>query len=311
MLVFHSDRFELPLPPGHRFPVAKYAMLRERLVHEGIIDASQLVVAPAVSSVDLERVHTEDWRARVVGGRLSDREIRRIGLPWSRELVTRSLRSVGATVAATRAAMDNGHALYLGGGTHHAFADAGAGFCVFNDVPVALRALQAEGRVSRALIVDCDVHQGDGTAAILRGDATIFTFSIHGADNFPARKQESDLDIALPSGTGDEPYLEALQGGLGKALEASRADLAVYLAGADPYEKDRLGRLALTRGGLQARDRMVLDAFRRAGLPVAVVMAGGYARPIEETVDVQIETVRIVSHFAGRASVERVRERSR
>ncbi len=223
MLVFHTDRFELPLPPGHRFPAAKYAMLRERIVAEGIVEPSRLLVAPAVSSVDLERVHTEDWRTRVAAGRLSSQEIRRIGLPWSRELVTRSLRSVGATVAACRAARESGHGLYLGGGTHHAFAGAGAGFCVFNDVPVALRALQADGLVRRALILDCDVHQGDGTAAILRDDPSIFTLSIHGADNFPARKQESDLDIALPSGSGDARYLEALEAGLRVALDRSPA----------------------------------------------------------------------------------------
>jgi acetoin utilization deacetylase AcuC-like enzyme len=210
-------------------------------------------------------------------------------------MVERSRRSAGATVEACRAALGGGLGVNLAGGTHHAFADHGAGYCVFNDSAVAARAMQAEGRARRVAVIDCDVHQGDGTAAILRGDDTVFTFSIHGAGNFPFRKQRSDLDLELPDGTGDDAYLDALEAGVRQALEAARPDLAIYLAGADPYFDDRLGRLALTKGGLAERDRVVFHYTRRAGLPLAISMAGGYARRIEDTVDIHFQTVSAAS----------------
>jgi acetoin utilization deacetylase AcuC-like enzyme len=234
----------------------------------------------------------------VAGGALSEREVRRIGLPWSPELVERSRRSVGGTIAACHAALADGIAVSLSGGTHHAFADHGEGFCIFNDCAVAAWTMQAENRVRRVVIIDCDVHQGNGTASILADDPTVFTFSIHGAKNFPFHKERSDLDVELTDGADDATYLAALTAGMDAALAAAHADLAIYLAGADPFAGDALGRLALSKPGLAERDRLVLDRCRRARLPVAVVMAGGYARQIQDTVDIHLETVRICNAAA-------------
>jgi acetoin utilization deacetylase AcuC-like enzyme len=295
MQIFYSDTFVLPLPEGHRFPMRKYALLRERVATASLVPPEHLQVPPAADDVELGRAHTADYVRRVQAGALTPQELRRIGFPWSLAMVERSRRSVGATIAACRAALDYGVGANLAGGTHHAFADYGAGFCVFNDSVVAARAMQAEGRVERVVIVDCDVHQGDGTAAILADDPTIYTFSIHGAQNFPFRKQRSDLDIELPDHTTDAPYLDALEGGLRSAIEAARADLLIYLAGADPYYDDRLGRLALTKAGLAARDQLVFDYARLAGLPIAMSMAGGYARNIHDTVDIQFQTIRLAA----------------
>jgi acetoin utilization deacetylase AcuC-like enzyme len=214
-------------------------------------------------------------------------------------MVERSRRTSGATIAAARAALEEGTAANLAGGTHHAFRDRGEGFCVFNDSAIAARVLQAEGRVRRVLVIDCDVHQGNGTAAIFRDDPTVFTFSIHGANNFPFRKEASDLDVELPDGTGDRIYLDQLERGLGEALARAAADLAIYLAGADPYFDDRLGRLALTKQGLLGRDRMVFEACEQAGVPVAVTMAGGYARDIVDTVEIQFNTLETAAWFGA------------
>jgi acetoin utilization deacetylase AcuC-like enzyme len=292
VIVFHCDQFAYPLPPGHRFPAEKYALLRAR-VAESLTPPVMLRVPDAASDEQLLRVHDVQYLAKVVGGTLTEREVRRIGLPWSPELVERSRRSVGGTVEACRAALSDGIAINLSGGTHHAFADHGEGFCIFNDCAVAARTMQAEGRVRRVVIIDCDVHQGNGTAAILADDSTVFTFSIHGAKNFPFHKERSDLDAELADGADDATYLTALTAGINAALAAARADLAIYLAGADPFIGDALGRLALSKAGLADRDRLLLDHCRRAGLPVAVVMAGGYARQIQDTVDIHLETVRI------------------
>jgi len=226
-------------------------------------------------------------------------EIRRIGLPWSPQLVERSRRSVGATIEACRTAVEDGLAVSLAGGTHHAFADRGEGYCVFNDVAVAARVMQAEGRARRVLIIDCDAHQGNGTAAIFANDPTVFTFSIHGAKNFPFHKEHSDLDIALDDHADDARYLDALDQGLRWSIESAEADLAIYLAGADPYEDDTFGRLALSKRGLAERDQMVLESCGEAGLPVAITMAGGYARQVQDTVEIHLQTVQI----ARRASV--------
>lgn len=271
--------------------MAKYALLRERVVAAGLAPPEGLRIPDAASDKALLRAHTPDYVARVQFGQLSPQEQRRIGFPWSPEMVERSRRSAGATIAACNVALERGVGVNLAGGTHHAFADYGSGYCIFNDAAVAARALQAEGLAQRLVILDCDVHQGDGTAAILAGDASIFTFSIHGAKNFPFRKQRSDLDIELPDGTGDDAYLDALEDGVQRALRASRGTLAIYLAGADPYFDDRLGRLALTKAGLAERDRLIFHYCRAAGLPVAVVMAGGYARNIVDTVDIHLQTV--------------------
>jgi len=297
MKLFYSDTFVLPLPEGHRFPIAKYAMLRERAAAEGL---GELIVPAAADDQDILRAHTADYLHRIQIGAMSDREMRQIGFPWSPHLVERSRRSVGATIAACRTALSgDGIAASLAGGTHHAFADHGEGYCVFNDSVIAARVMQAEGRVRRVVIIDCDVHQGNGIAAILAGDETIFSFSIHGAKNYPFRKERSNLDIALEDGTDDAAYLAALERGLDHAIEQSCADLAIYLAGADPYEDDRLGRLKVTKMGLLERDRMVLEACRSAGIPVAITMAGGYARNIADTVDIHASTLRLAHAIGG------------
>jgi acetoin utilization deacetylase AcuC-like enzyme len=269
----------------------KYALLRERVLNEGIIIADQLHIPEPASITELARAHDPAYIERVLNGQLTSAELRRIGFPWSPQMVERSRRSAGATIAACRTALSEGVGVNLAGGTHHAFTDAGAGYCVFNDAAVAARAMQAEGRVRRIAIIDCDVHQGDGTAAILAGDETIFTFSIHGANNFPFRKQQSDLDIALPDATGDTAYLDALEWGIRQVFASARPELIIYLAGADPYYDDRLGRLSLTKAGLAERDRLIFSFCRAAGVPIAITMAGGYARQIVDTVDIHAHTV--------------------
>ena len=290
MKIFSYDHLTFPLPAGHRFPVEKYGLLRQRT--SDLVGCEMHTPSPALLS-HLHKAHTPDYVDRVLNGRLSREEVRRIGLPWSPELVARVLASVGATTAVCRLALQEGIAVSLGGGTHHACRAEGQGFCIFNDVMVALRVMQAEGRIRRALVVDCDVHQGNGTAEIAQGDATIFTFSIHGEKNFPYRKFPGDLDIGLPDKTGDDVYLAALRTGLNIALARSHPDMVVYLAGADVYERDRLGRLALTKAGIAARDQLVLTQCQLAGLPVAITMAGGYGIDIQETVAIQFQTVQL------------------
>jgi acetoin utilization deacetylase AcuC-like enzyme len=310
MKIFYTDQFVLPLPEGHRFPMAKYAMLRARVQAAGLSGGEPLCVPRAASDEELLRAHDAGYLRRVVEGTLTPSEMRRIGFPWTPEMVERSRRSSGATLEACRAALAEGVAVNLAGGTHHAFRDRGAGYCVFNDSAVAALAMQAEGRVRRVAVVDCDVHQGDGTASILAQDPSVFTFSIHGQKNFPFRKEASDLDIELADGAGDEEYLAALERGVCHALSAAQAELVVYLAGADPYEDDRLGRLALSREGLESRDRMVLAICRDAGVPVAVTMAGGYARNIADTVDIHFATVRVAAEFHRRSAERRTFSRS-
>ena len=299
MRVFYSDTFVLPLPEGHRFPMEKYSMLRERVENE-IAAAVELVVPRAATDEELLRAHEWEYVRRASEGELTEKEQRRIGFPWSAEMVERSRRSAGATVQACRAALADGYSVNLAGGTHHAFPDRGEGFCVFNDSAVAARAAQAEGLVERVLIVDTDVHQGNGTAAILAGDQSIFTFSIHGAKNYPFTKEKSDLDVELSDGTTDRDYLAALIGGLEEALERSGAELVLYLAGSDAYEGDRWGRMSVTKNGLAERDRAVFECASEAGLPVVVTMAGGYAREISNSVDVHFETVRQATERAAR-----------
>lgn len=292
MRVFHSDDFPLPLPPGHRFPAEKYRLLRQAVAALPADLGAELTVAPRVDDADLRLVHDPDYIAAFTTGALSQKAMQRIGFPWSPELVERTLRSCGATVAAARAAVADGGAVHLAGGTHHARADAGAGYCVFHDLAVAARVLQRDGLARRLLVVDTDVHQGDGTAAIFRGDDTVFTFSIHGQNNFPGRKEPGDLDVALPDGTGDADYLAALAPALAAAFARGEPDCVLFLSGADPLREDRLGRLSLSLDGMAARDAMVLQACARARVPVAVTMGGGYAVPIERTVQAQLQTVR-------------------
>ena len=291
MKVFYSDHFVLPLPEGHRFPMVKYSMLRERVAASGICEPGEMRVPRPVSDEEILRAHDRDYLRHVVEGTLSRKEMRRIGFPWSKRMVERSRRASGGTLGACLAALEDGFSANLAGGTHHAFADQGEGYCVFNDSAIAARAVRAEGLVEQVVILDTDVHQGNGTAAILRGDPSIFTFSIHGARNFPFRKEESDLDVALPDGADDGEFVEALEAGLERVLEESKAELAFYLAGADPYEDDRLGRLSVSKEGLAERDRLILESCRERDIPVAVTMAGGYARKVEDTVDIHFRSI--------------------
>lgn len=299
MRLFYTDVFVLPLPAGHRFPMEKYARLRQRLLASGDFSEGDFHLPPAASDEELARAHDLDYIRQVSDGSLPERMQKAIGFPWSEGMVERSRRSAGATLAACRAALADGVAANLAGGTHHAFRDRGEGFCVFNDAAVAARAMQAEGRAERILIVDCDVHQGNGTASILRGDDNVFTFSIHGARNFPFTKESSDLDIELPDACSDEAYLLQLDHGLATAFDLARPQLVIYLAGADPYVDDRLGRLALSMDGLAERDRRVFARCRQAGVPVALAMAGGYARQIDDTVAIHANTIRLArDHWA-------------
>jgi acetoin utilization deacetylase AcuC-like enzyme len=292
MRLFPSDRYPLPLPPGHRFPAAKYARLRGRLEMHAAAGAPLEFIEPhAATDEELMRVHDRGYVGRVLAGTLSRDEERRIGFPWSTGLVERSLRSTGAAVDAAAAALEDGVAASLAGGTHHAGTNWGEGFCVFNDTAVAAREMQARGAVHRVLIVDCDVHQGNGTAEIFAADPSVFTLSIHGERNFPLRKMPSSLDVPLADGTGDEAYLAALAPALDESIARGRPELVLYIAGADPYEGDRLGRLALTKPGLLARDQMVLDRCRAAGAPVAIVCGGGYCDDIESIVDIHAATM--------------------
>ncbi|NDC62428.1 MAG: histone deacetylase [Planctomycetia bacterium] len=303
MRVFPCDRHRVPLPAGHRFPMEKYALLRRRLERHAAAGAALEFVEPhAATDDELRRVHDAGYLGRVMAGTLSPAEVRRIGFPWSRELVERSLRSTGAAVDAAAAALEDGVAASLAGGTHHAGSDWGEGYCLFNDTAVAAREMQARGGVRRVLILDCDVHQGNGTAEIFAEDPTVFTMSIHGARNFPLRKVAGSLDVPLEDGTGDEEYLRALAEALEQSFDRSQADLVLYIAGADPYAGDRLGRLALTKAGLLERDRMVLEAARAAAAPVAIVCGGGYCQDLESIVDIHAATMLLAAGLpaAGR-----------
>lgn len=297
MQAFHSDHFALELPAGHRFPMSKYRLLRE--VVERAMPLIRVHEALPASDGELALVHSVDYVHAVHEGLLSAAQQRQIGFPWSRRMAERARRSVGATIAAARAALAEGLGVNLAGGTHHAFAQHGSGYCVFNDVAVAARLMQAEAHRRRrqwlrVLVIDLDVHQGNGTAAIFRDDPTVFTLSLHGAKNFPARKEASDLDIELPDGCADDAYLAALYSALAQTWRrqaGAMPTLAFYLAGADPHEGDRLGRLKLSYDGLAERDRLVFAALRERGIAVAVSMAGGYGRSIDSTVAVHRRTL--------------------
>lgn len=299
MKAFFCPTFELPLPAGHAFPMAKYRRLFERVRDHA--DAWGVTLHEPVSASDeaLRRVHCPDYIERVRRGTLSVQEQRRIGFPWSEAMARRARRTVGGTIAALDAALEgDGIAVNLAGGTHHAGFDRGGGYCIFNDAVVASRHVQAEGRARRVLIVDLDVHHGNGTAELVAGDETIFAFSMHDAKNYPAIKPASDLDVPLPPGTDDARYLDLLAAHWPRAVAMARPDAVLYLAGADPYIGDRLGQLALTKAGLAQRDRFVLEACRRLGLPLAVAMAGGYAPDVEDIVDIHAETVRLAARMA-------------
>ncbi len=292
MQAFYSDRFVLPLPSGHRFPMAKYAALRHHVTRE--LPEIVLREPDPATEADLRRVHEPDYLQRVLLGGLSAAEQRAIGFPWSAAMVERSRRSVGATLAACEAALAEGIAVNLAGGTHHAHRDRGQGYCVFNDAAVAAEALRNGDRLARArriAIVDLDVHQGDGTASIFHGSAQVFTLSLHGARNYPFRRCASHIDVDLADGTADDEYLAALDRALRQLRERFVPDFLIYLAGADAHEADRLGRLRLTFAGLQARDQRVFDLADQLAVPIAVMMAGGYGRDLDATVQVHFNTV--------------------
>jgi len=295
--LWSSASYTFPLPAGHRFPIAKYELLRGRVVREGLAAAGGVHEPARASAAALRLVHTDDYVDRFTEGRLTEAELRRLGFPWSPSLVERSYRAVGGTCEAARAALESGIAMNLAGGTHHAFADRGEGFCVFNDVAVAIRTLQRDGSIRRAAVVDLDVHQGNGTHAIFAGDDSVFTFSMHGGRNYPFAKVPGRLDVELEDGTGDDEYLERLAVALPGVLAAAAPDLVVYLAGADPHVGDRLGRLALSLDGLARRDAAVIATCRDVGIPVAITIAGGYGRDIAETVEAHVNTVRVARGF--------------
>ncbi|MFV0298183.1 MAG: histone deacetylase [Hyphomicrobiaceae bacterium] len=288
---FAPEVEQLPLPPGHRFPVEKYQQLRRQVEEQGILPKDRIFASPFIARADLIRAHSEHYVDDVLAGTLPADVIRRIGLPWSPTLVRRSLAAVGGTLAAARNALDTGVSGQLAGGTHHAHRDFGSGFCVFNDLAVTTLTLRAEGLVSRLAILDLDVHQGDGNSAILVGTPGVLVVSIQGERNFPFRRVASDLDVELPDGTGDTDYLRALADVL-PVIEAHRPDLVLSLSGADPLAEDRLGRLSLTQAGLYERDRIVFEMCRRRGFPVTIAIGGGYGVPISTTVTGYANTFR-------------------
>ncbi len=295
MQAFYSDQFVLPLPQGHRFPMAKYAMLRDAVARH--LPAVQLLQAPRASDAELKLVHTSAYVEAIANGTMATTVMREIGFPWSVAMAERARHSVGATVAAARSALRRGVGASLAGGTHHAYADKGGGFCVFNDVAVAARVLQAhkarEGKSLQVAVIDLDVHQGNGTARIFQGDSSVFTLSLHGEKNFPFRKEAGDIDVGLPDGCGDADYLAALDMALLNLDARCTPDLVFFLAGADPFEGDRLGRLKLTPGGMHLRDERVFQWCFARHIPLVLLMAGGYGVRIEETVAIQLETFRL------------------
>jgi acetoin utilization deacetylase AcuC-like enzyme len=297
--VFYTPRYYADIGEGHIFPIRKFELVCRRLLAEGTLAPSQVVEPEPAAVEDVLLVHTEDYVARLRAGALTPREIRRLGLPWSEALVRRSFLATSGTINAARRALSGGVASNLAGGTHHAFPDHGEGFCVLNDVAVAVRVLRRDGRAARAAVVDLDVHQGNGTATIFESDPSVFTFSMHGAKNYPLFKARSTLDVELEDGTGDEEYLTKLSGCLPRVF-AHAPEIVFYLGGADPYRGDKLGRLSLSIEGLRRRDELVLSECRARGVPVVTVMSGGYAANVEDTVEIHCNTIRAVREvFAG------------
>lgn len=300
MKAYYADHFVLPLPQGHRFPMAKYRMLRD-LVKD--MPGIHLEEAPLATHEQLLKAHEASYVEKVLGGHLTPAEQREIGFPWSEQMVERSRRSAGATIAACVTAWQEGISANLAGGTHHAYSYKGSGFCVFNDAAIAARVMQDKlhitlGRKARIAIIDLDVHQGNGTASILQGDDSIFTLSIHGEKNFPFRKEQGDLDIGLPDGSNDQQYLLALEQALKELDQLFDPDLIIYLAGADPHTGDRLGRLDISMAGLKSRDEMVFSWGALRHLPIAITMAGGYGVDITQTVNVHAQTIETAIRYA-------------
>ncbi len=295
MKAFYTDHFVLPLPEGHRFPMEKYSRLRDLV---GTQENVELVEAPPATDTQILYAHDPSYLIKVIEGKLSPQEQREIGFPWSEQMVERSRRSAGATVAAAKTALREGIAANLAGGTHHAYRDTGSGFCVFNDSAIAARTLQKEVSASlKIAVIDLDVHQGNGTASILQHDQSIFTLSIHGENNFPFKKEESDLDLGLPDGCNDEAYLHSLGECLDQLDARFKANCLIFLAGADPHEGDRLGRLKISQEGMRLRDQMVFQYALDRQLPIAFSMAGGYGKEIESTVNIHFQTIKTALQF--------------
>jgi len=305
MQVFYTPRYYADIGSGHVFPIRKFELVRDKLIAEGTLQPAELFEPTPATVDDVLLVHTSDYVWRLCSGQMTVKEIRRLGLPWSESLVRRSFYAVGGTLAATQAALKNGYSSNLAGGTHHAFADRGEGFCVLNDVAIAIRAMRARQLIQRAAIVDCDVHQGNGTATIFAGDDDTFTFSLHGANNYPLFKAQSSLDVELPDRTRDAEYLETLAHHL-PAVFASDPQIVFYLAGADPYKGDKLGRLALSIDGLRNRDAYVLRECFEREIPVVTVMSGGYGKDINDTIEIHCNTIRVVKEvFESRVAARR------
>lgn len=297
MKVCYSDRYAVPLPDTHPFPMPKYRLVRDQLLAEGSLTDDNLIEPLLAKAEDILLVHTEDYWLRCVRGELTPQEVRRIGLPWSEGLVRRSCASTQGTIIAAQNALKDGVASNLAGGTHHAYADHGEGYCVLNDIAIATRVLQRDGLAERVAVIDCDVHQGNGTAAIFQNEPRVFTFSMHGEKNFPARKEQSSLDIHLPDGVSDDEYLAVLNNHVPRILDEFQPDFVFYQAGVDPFERDRLGRLKLTIEGLRRRDEFVIGACRQRDLPVVTTMGGGYAKNIHDSVEAHCNTVRVALGF--------------
>ncbi len=301
--LFYSPYYYADIGEGHVFPIRKFELVRDQLIGEGTLSVDDIFEPQPARTDDLLLVHTEDYITRFLQGTLTAKEIRRLGLPWSQSLVRRSLHAISGTINASRAALNDAISSNLAGGTHHAFPDRGEGFCVLNDVAVAIKVLQRENLAKRFLIVDCDVHQGNGTAFIFKDSPEVFTFSMHGAKNYPLFKEESTLDIELADMTSDAEFLETLGEALPRVMTHD-PDLIFYLAGADPYEKDKLGRLGLSIDGLRRRDEMVLAFARSHSVPIVTTMSGGYAADIADTVEIHCNTIRAVKsvYFDGQAA---------
>ncbi len=288
--IFYSPYYYADIGENHVFPIKKFELVRDKLLGEGTLQPSEIFEPEPAEVEDVLLVHTENYISRLRGGTLTEKEIRKLGLPWSKSLVRRSFLAVSGTINAAKHALKNGVASNLAGGTHHAFPNRGEGFCVLNDVAVAVKVLKRDKLAKRFLIVDCDVHQGNGTAFIFKDDETVFTFSIHGAKNYPLFKEISNLDIELSDKTSDDEYLETLNEALPRVF-LHNPDIVFYLGGADPFEKDKLGRLNLTMNGLMKRDEAVLGFAKEREVPIVTVMSGGYAQDINDTVEIHCNTI--------------------
>jgi acetoin utilization deacetylase AcuC-like enzyme len=299
----YHPSYQVPLPPGHPFPMSKYSLLKDRLIEEGILVPGEVLQPEPLDTATLALVHTPEYLRKLDTSSLTAAEQRRLGLPWSDALWQRSRLASAGTLLAARAALERGLAGNLAGGTHHAFADHGEGFCVLNDVAIAIRKLQAERAIERAAVVDLDVHQGNGTAAIFEADAEVFTFSMHGDRNYPLAKMRSNLDVPLKDGAGDAEYLDALQQHLPTVLAAANADIVFYLAGVDVAAGDRYGKLALTEEGIKMRDRCVIEAVRGRGTPLNILLAGGYAATRARTAELHAHVFREAAAYE-RGSVQ-------